>query len=102
MRIEAPKRDQDLGVFIAEGFEFEGQPLDLISEEIELQPARPVESTSVIESIRTNVELLKSSNQERLEVVLRPDAQTELHIRVEKVNGQIQVVGGNNPEATRL
>jgi hypothetical protein len=64
---------------------------EAVSGQIELQPVRPVEPTNVIEAIRTHIELLKTSSVEKLDVVLRPDAQTELNIQVEKVNGQIQV-----------
>jgi flagellar hook-length control protein FliK len=64
---------------------------EMISESQEAQPARPVEAASMAESIRTHVQVLKSSSQERLEVVLRPDTNTELHLRIEHVNGRIQI-----------
>lgn len=64
---------------------------EVVSGEIEVQPARPVEPATVVEEIRHHVELLKSSTAEKLDVVLRPDAQTELRLQVEKVNGHIHV-----------
>jgi len=91
-RESAPKTDIDLaemGALDATASElptFEG-----VSEGQDIQPARPVEATVLTEAIRTHVQLLKSSAQDRLDVVLRPDAHTELHLRVETVNGKIQV-----------
>ena len=64
---------------------------EVVSGEVEVQPVRPVEPVTVVEEIRRHIELLKSSTAEKLDVVLRPDAQTELRLQVEKVNGQIQV-----------
>lgn len=64
---------------------------EVVSGEIEVQPVRPIEPVTVVEEIRRHVELLKSSTTEKLDVVLRPDAQTELRLQVEKVNGQIHV-----------
>jgi hypothetical protein len=81
---------------ISEVFAFDGDMagmprFEAISGEMELQPVRSVEPISVVEEIRRHVELLKSSTTEKLDVVLRPDPQTELRLQVEKVNGQIQV-----------
>jgi hypothetical protein len=64
---------------------------EAVSGEIELQPTRPIEPVTVVQEIRNQVELLKSSTVEKLDVVLRPDAQTELRVQVEKINGQVQV-----------
>ena len=64
---------------------------EVVSGEIDLQPVRPVEPIAVVEQIRAHIELLKASTAEKLDVVIRPDAQTELNIQVEKVNGHIHV-----------
>ena len=45
----------------------------------------------MVEAIRTHVELLKGSTEKKMDVILRPDGQTELRLHVEKVNGQILV-----------
>ena len=65
--------------------------VEMLSGETEIQPAKSVEPSHVIEGIRSHAEILKSSTSQKLDVVLRPDAQTELRLRVEKVDGQVQV-----------
>ncbi len=65
--------------------------LELVSGDVDVQPVRPVEPMTVVEAVRTHIELLKASTTEKLDVVLRPDSRTELHLQVEKVNGVIQV-----------
>lgn len=62
-----------------------------ISETTETHSANPSESIEIAQAIRGHVQLLKSSGHEKLDVVLRPDANTELRLHVEKVNGQILV-----------
>jgi GTP cyclohydrolase II len=62
-----------------------------LTESLDIQAPKPVKGIEVAEAIRTHVQLLKSSGQEKLEVVLRPDANTELRLHVEKVNGQVLV-----------
>ncbi|MGZ8921310.1 MAG: hypothetical protein ACXW3L_10020, partial [Limisphaerales bacterium] len=92
MRESAPKRDMELAQFTAvetgtpEWLSFEG-----LSESNNVQSTRPTESIEIAQAIRTHVQFLKSSGQEKLDVVLRPDANTELRLHVEKVNGQILV-----------
>lgn len=87
-----PKQDAEtlpvaeISPVVSEWSSFEG-----VAETSEVQPARPVTAAVLSESIRTHVQLLGSSGQNRLEVVLRPDAHTELHLSVETVNGRIQV-----------
>ena len=71
---------------VPEWSSFEG-----LNESSDIQAPKPVKGTEVAEAIRTHVQLLKSSGQEKLEVVLRPDANTELRLHVEKVNGQVLV-----------
>jgi hypothetical protein len=61
------------------------------TEPLDIQAPKPVKNIEVAEAIRTHVQLLKSGGQEKLEVVLRPDANTELRLHVEKVNGQVLV-----------
>ena len=91
-RESAPRRDLELAEFSAtdalapEWSSFEG-----ISESSDLQASKRVDLVDVAETIRTHVELLKTSGPGKLDVVLRPDGQTELHLHVEKVNGQILV-----------
>jgi hypothetical protein len=62
-----------------------------ISDSLDIQAPKSVDSIEVAEAIRTHVELLRSSGQGKLDVVLRPDGHTELRLQVEKVNGQILV-----------
>jgi hypothetical protein len=57
----------------------------------EVQAPRKTESTEIAQAIRTHVELLRTSGQDKVDVVLRPDGQTELRLHVEKVNGQILI-----------
>jgi hypothetical protein len=57
----------------------------------ELKPATPVDTTATIEAIRSHVQVLRGNNQERLDVVLRPDRDTQLSLHITKVDGQIQV-----------
>jgi hypothetical protein len=64
---------------------------DRISESPEVWSVRPVEPVEVAEAIRTQVHLLRTTGQVQIEVVLRPDAQTQIHLSVERVNGQVQV-----------
>ena len=89
-----PLRSEQTGNFEATAIEADlpqTPRFEVVSGEIELQPARPVEPVTIVEEIRTHIELLKTSTAEKLDVVVRPDAQTELKIQVEKVNGQIHV-----------
>jgi GTP cyclohydrolase II len=62
-----------------------------LAEASDTQALRPVKGVDVAEAIRTHVQLLKSSGQEKLEVILRPDPNTEIRLHVEKVNGQVLV-----------
>ena len=71
---------------VPEWSSFEG-----LTESLDIEAPKPVKGIEVAEAIRTHVQLLKSSGQEKLEVVLRPDANTELRLHVEKVNGQVLV-----------
>lgn len=92
VRESAPNRDVELAEFTAvetvtpEWSSFEG-----ISETSDIQSPQTTESIEIAQAIRSHVQLLKSSGQEKLDVVLRPDANTELRLHVEKVNGQILV-----------
>lgn len=52
---------------------------------------RPVDPTAIIDAVRNHVQILRTSNQDRLEVVLRPDGNTQILLQVLKVDGQIQV-----------
>ena len=89
-RDSAPKRDADYSTFpIGEAVQREWSSFDGISESVEIQSSQQVESTDVLEAIRGHVELLKTSNQQKLEVVLRPDGRTEIRLQVENVNGEI-------------
>jgi hypothetical protein len=89
---ESTKRDIEFSELpaadsvVPEWSSFEG-----LTESQDIQAPQPVKGIEVAEAIRTHVQLLKSSGQEKLEVVLRPDAQTELRLHVEKVNGQVLV-----------
>jgi hypothetical protein len=57
----------------------------------ETQIVSPVHAPSVIDAIRDHVQVLRTSSHDRLEVMLQPDAQTQLLIHVSKVDGQIEV-----------
>jgi GTP cyclohydrolase II len=89
---ESTKRDIEFSelpateAIVPEWSSFEG-----LAESQDIQAPKPVKGIEVAEAIRTHVQILKSSGQEKLEVVLRPDAQTELRLHVEKVNGEVLV-----------
>jgi hypothetical protein len=74
-----------------EGPKSEWSSFEGISESSDLQPVKASEAVEIAQAIRTHVQVLKGSSQEKLDVVLRPDGQTELRLHVEKVNGQILV-----------
>jgi len=57
----------------------------------ELTPVHTSSVDSVIETIHNHVQFLRYTGNERLELVFRPDKDTQLFIQVAKVNGQIQV-----------
>ena len=89
-RDPTPRRDQEFNSFShVDTIQPEWSSFDGISDSVEIQTPKHVESTEVLQAIRTHVELLKTSNQQKLDVVLRPDAQTEIRLQVEKVNGEI-------------
>lgn len=69
----------------------EWSSFDGIAEAPEIQAPKDIESLEVIQAIRSHVELLRTSGQGKLDVVLRPDGQTQLHLQVERINGQIFV-----------
>jgi hypothetical protein len=75
----------------AEGVKTEWSSFEGISEGSDLRPVKATEAVEIAQAIRTHVQVLKGSNQEKLDVVLRPDGQTELRLHVEKINGQIMV-----------
>jgi hypothetical protein len=54
------------------------------------QPAE-VRAVPIVESIREHVQLLRTSQQNEMRVLLRPDAQTELLLQVRHIDGQIHV-----------
>lgn len=89
---EPSKRDTELSdvstvdAVVPEWSSFEG-----LTESLDIEAPKPVKGIEVAEAIRAHVQVLKSSGQEKLEVVLRPDANTELRLHVEKVNGQLLV-----------
>ncbi|HEX7860667.1 MAG TPA: hypothetical protein VF773_10095 [Verrucomicrobiae bacterium] len=89
-RDPTPRRDQEFNSFSnVDTIQPEWSSFDGISESVEIQAPRHIESTEVLQAIRSHVELLKTSNQQKLDVVLRPDGQTEIRLQVEKVNGEI-------------
>ena len=90
-RETVPARQLNPEATTIDAFRPEMPTLEGMSGEVELQPMRPVEPTALVEAIRTHVELLKSSAADKLDVVLRPDAQTAIRLQVETVNGIIQV-----------
>jgi hypothetical protein len=61
-----------------------------MSEMVSVEEPRHVALRTANE-IGGHVQLLRVSGQEKLEVVLRPDAGTELHLHITKVDGLIQV-----------
>jgi hypothetical protein len=87
----SPPKTTDFSEITGVASETNAPRFEAVAGEIDLQPVRPLEPATVVDAIRTHVELLKSSTTEKLDVVIRPDAQTELHLQVEKVNGQVQV-----------
>ena len=74
-----------------EGLKDEWSSFEGLSESADLRPVKANEAVEIAQAIRSHVQVLKSSSQEKLDVVLRPDGQTELRLHVEKVNGQILV-----------
>ena len=50
-----------------------------------------VQAPQMIEKIEQQVQILRTTGMDKMDVVLRPDADTELLIQVTKVDGQIQV-----------
>ncbi|HVK58791.1 MAG TPA: hypothetical protein VM735_08435, partial [Candidatus Kapabacteria bacterium] len=91
-RESAPKRDLELAEFsTVDSITPEWSSFDGILETAEVHAPKDVESLEVVQAIRTHVELLRTSGQGKLDVVLRPDSQTQLHLQVERVNGQILV-----------
>ena len=92
IREPAPKHDFEFTEFsVIDSVTPEWSSFEGLTEANDIQSARPVESIEIAQAIRSHVQLLKSSGQEKLDVVLRPDANTELRLHVEKVNGQILV-----------
>lgn len=61
----------------------------------DFEPAPLAEAARVtartLEAIDGHVQLLRSTGQERLEVILKPDAATAIHLEVTRAGGQIQV-----------
>ncbi len=57
----------------------------------ELTPTRAASVDSVVETVHNHVQLLRYSGVDRMELVFRPDKDTQLFIQVAKVNGEIQV-----------
>jgi len=89
---ELPKNEIDFAdIAPVENFKTEWSSFEGISATSEAQPVEATEGVEIVEAIRTHVQLLKGGSQEKLDVVLRPDGQTELRLHVEKVNGQILV-----------
>jgi hypothetical protein len=52
---------------------------------------RPTVAEAAISTIHQNVQLLRSSNNTRVDLVFRPDQNTQIFLQVIKVNGEIQV-----------
>jgi hypothetical protein len=50
-----------------------------------------IDKATMVDSLRDHVQLLRASSHDRVEVMLRPDAQTQLVVQVVKVDGQIEV-----------
>jgi hypothetical protein len=69
----------------------EWSSFESVADLADIQAPRKVEGTEMVDAIRTHVELLRGSSQSKMDVILRPDGQTELFLHVEKVNGQILV-----------
>ena len=90
-RESAPARPLNPEMTTIDSFRPEMPTLEGLTGEVELQPVRPIEPATLIEAIRTHVELLKTNAVDKLDVVLRPDAQTAIRLQVETVNGIIQV-----------
>jgi hypothetical protein len=52
---------------------------------------RPTVAEAAISTIHQNVQLLRSSNNTQVDLVFRPDQNTQIFLQVIKVNGEIQV-----------
>jgi hypothetical protein len=50
-----------------------------------------IRAVAVVDSIREHVQILRVSQQNELQVVLRPDAQTELFLQIRHIDGQIHL-----------
>jgi len=58
---------------------------------VETERPGPVRPAPVLESIREQAQILRSSRHNELNVVVRPDMHTEISLQVSKVDGQIRV-----------
>jgi len=86
-RIEQPLK---IDFSPTESFPVKQQHADSIAPS-ELTPTRTTSVDSVVETLHNHVKLLRYSGVDRMEVIFRPDQDTQLFIQVAKVNGEIQI-----------
>lgn len=72
-------------------FEVNGKFRSQVSAANEVTPARSTNLEPVIASIHENVRFLRATGSSHVELIFRPDQNTQLYMQVMKVNGEIHV-----------